>query len=92
MKTGYNSFIVVDCKKRKTVMVTNSARKTWPLLQKGFRVEVWNSGCIVEKIYSNEKQFLYTYVSMEKEYIGQKQRNHEERNKKRKMMKGETTC
>lgn len=83
MKAAYNSFVVVDCKKRKTVFVTQSARKAKAALEKGRKIEVWNSGSLVESIYSTDGELFQPYVEAEKEYIAEKQRRHEERNARR---------
>lgn len=83
MKAAYNSFVVVDCKKRKTVFVTQSARKAREALTPGFRIEVWNSGYKVETIYYKDIIFMSEYCIAEKEYIKQKQHNHEMRNERR---------
>lgn len=82
-KTAYNSFVVVDCKSRRNVLCTQSARKATDALEKGRRIEVWNSGSIVERIYSGQRHEMTPYIDAEREYIGQKQKRHEERNERR---------
>lgn len=82
-KTACNSFVAVDCKKRKTVFVTQSARKARSALAPGLRIEVWNSGSKVETIYYKSIEFMTEYCLAEKEYIRQKQHNHEMRNERR---------
>ena len=37
---NYNTFIVVNCNSRKSILTTSSARKSNKLLAKGFRVDV----------------------------------------------------
>lgn len=39
---AYNTFVVVDCKKRTPILVTSSARKARGNLSVGYRVEVWS--------------------------------------------------
>lgn len=85
---NYNTFIVVDCKSRKSILTTSSARKANLHLTTGFRVEVWNNNDKVETIYERdkkrEKSPFAPYIEMEREYIRQKQARAEARNKKRK--------
>ena len=93
---NYNTFIVVDCNSRKSILTTSSARKANKLLQTGFRVEVWNNNVKIETIYERDKhrgQYpLAPYIAMEKEYIRQKQARAEERNKRRRLRRnGEAT-
>jgi hypothetical protein len=88
----YNTFLVIDCKTRKPILTTSSARKANRLLTTGVRVEVWNDNKKVEIIYDTdkkEKNPLSPYITLEKEYIRKKQAKAEERNKLRKQkMKG----
>lgn len=79
-----NVFVVVDCKKRKPILVTHSARKAKNLLEKGMRVEVWADNAHVSTIYSKHRDKFIPYVWQEREYIGKKQKKAEERNKRRK--------
>lgn len=85
---NYNTFIVVDCKRRKSILTTSSARKANKLLTTGYKIEVWNDNVKVETIYEKdkkrEKNPLAPYIAVEKEYIRQKQARAEERNKRRK--------
>lgn len=85
---NYNTFLVVDCKTRKPILTTSSARKARKGLRTGVRVEVWNNNVLVEKIYEadkrNEKDPLMPYIQAEREYIKQKQARAEERNRRRK--------
>lgn len=69
----YNTFVVMDCKKRAPVLVTSSARKARGVLTNGFRIEVWSDNEIKEKIYHKSQKFLHPYIEAEKEYIRQKQ-------------------
>ena len=84
---NYNTFLVIDCKARKPVLVTSSARKARNEFRKGRRVEVWNDNIILETIrYTDlrkEKDPLLPYLKKEMEYIGQKQKRAEARNKEK---------
>ena len=75
MRQGYNTFVVMDCRLRKPVLVTSSARKARGLLEKGIRVEVWNGNALVERIYAagKEQNPMRPYVDAEREYIARKQ-------------------
>ena len=87
-KTAYNSFVVADCRAKKNVLVTQSAKKARDAMRPGLRIEVWNSGRLVEKIYHKDLIFMSEYCIAEKEYHRQKQRNHEMRNERRRMANG----
>lgn len=84
---NYNTFVVVDCKSRKVVMVTSSAKFANCHLRKGVRVEVWNGNRCVEKIYEHDKKRercpLGPYIQMERDHIRKKQAKAEERNERR---------
>lgn len=84
----YNTFLVVDCKTRKPILTTSSARKARKELRTGIRIEVWNNNDIVKKIYESDKRKeldpLAPYVKEEREYIRKKQAKAEARNRKRK--------
>lgn len=87
-KIGYNTFVVADCKTGKNIMVTSSARKAAEALCKGRRIEVWNINNKVEVIYNKtyrEKNPMLPYINAEREYIGNKQRAAEERNRCRQL-------
>ena len=90
---NYNTFVVVDCRSRKPLLTTSSARKARKELQTGIRVEVWNGNQLVERIYESDKRRerdpLVPYVNAEKEYIRKKQKQAEERNAATKHRKGE---
>lgn len=89
---NYNTFLVVDCKTRKPVLVTSSARKANDWLKTGFRIEVWNENTIVEKIRQadrrKEAEPMKPYIDAEREYIRQKQAKAEARNQRRKQWQG----
>ena len=78
---NYNTFMVVDCKSRKSILTTSSARKSNRLLQTGFRIDVWNNNEKVETIYAKDRTPMKPYIEAEREYIRQKQARAEERNK-----------
>ena len=84
-KTCYNTFVVMDCKKRKPILVTSSARKAHSLLRTGTRIDVWNCNGLVETIRSNEREKMpmQPYINAEREYIGNKQKRREHLNKVR---------
>ena len=77
----YNTFLVVQSKSGKVVLVTSSARKAESELQKGRRVEVWCENEKVETI-TTRKNTLLKYIKLEKEYIRNKQKAAEERNRR----------
>ena len=85
---NYNTFVVVNCKTRKPVITTSSARKAYKELQTGIRIEVWNNNVLIERIYESDKHrernHMKPYIDMEKEYIRKKQEMAEQRNKRRK--------
>lgn len=82
---NYNTFVVVDCKSRRPVLITSSARKARKEMQSGIRIEVWNNNVLVERIYESDRQRerdpLLPYVEAEREYIRQKQARAEARNR-----------
>ena len=78
-----NIFVAIDCKMRKTLFVTLSARKAKDFLKRGVKIEVWSGGIRNDTIYSNEYGRFRAYIIQEKEYIGRKQKNAEKRNKRR---------
>lgn len=85
---NYNTFIVVDCKSRKSILTTSSARKSNKLLSKGFRIDVWNDNEKICTIYESTRELMIPYINAEKEYIRQKQARAEARNKERKRKGG----
>ena len=86
MKRNYNTFLVIACRSRKIILVTSSARKAAALLQTGNKIEVWNMNQRVETIYAKwrEKRPMQPYIEAEREYIGLKQKQKEERNMRKK--------
>lgn len=82
-----NIFVVIDCKKRKPVLVTSSAKKaaeTLKSVNSGLKVEIWSDNAWYDVVYANSPHELDEYIRLEKEYIGRKQKKAEERNKRRK--------
>lgn len=79
---AYNTFVVIDCKKRTPTLVTSSARKAGRMLINGFRLEVWNDNTKTAVIYHKTRNLLNPYISLEKEYIGRKQAKATERRNK----------
>lgn len=90
---NYNTFLVVDCKTRKPILTTTSARKTNRIFTKGVRVEVWNNNTKIETIYDadrkRENNPLAPYITLEKAFIQKKQARAEERNKQRALKRKE---
>ena len=88
---NYNTFVVVECKARRTVMVTSSARKASRLLQTGIRIEVWNNNSFVETFYERDRRGkgnpLKPYIEKERDYIREKQARAEKRNAARRARK-----
>lgn len=88
---NYNTFVVIDCNSRKTILTTSSARKADRELRKGTRIEVWNGNELVIRIYdADRKKAVYpfmSYIKAEKEYIRQKQAKAEKRNRMRRTQK-----
>lgn len=82
-KPGYNSYAVVECKSGRNVLVTQSARKAAEALEKGRRIEVWNSGVLEERLYYWDTLAVNLLIAIERDYIAEKQRRHEERNARR---------
>ena len=80
-----HTFVIVDCEYRKNTLVTNSARKAKEKLyigsSIGSRIEVWNNnGILIETIYFRNINKICKYIRFEKEYIGKKQAEAEQRN------------
>lgn len=69
----YNTFVVMDCKKRTPLLVTSSARKAISNLTTGFRIEVWSENKKVESIYSKNRKGIKPYIELERNYIREKQ-------------------
>lgn len=84
-KSGYNTFVVVNCKTRRVELVTSSARKAEAMRRTGYRIDVWNCNALVEKIHSKEKEKfpMAPYIQAERQFIGERQRRREERNSRR---------
>lgn len=79
-----HTFVIVDCEYRKNTLVTNSARKAKEKLYIGSRIEVWNSnGILIETIYFRNINKICKYIRFEKEYIGKKQAEAEQRNRRK---------
>ena len=82
-KVCYNTFVVIDCKRRCNIEVTSSARKAHSMLRTGTRIEVWNCNGLVETIHATEKEArpMQPYINAEREYIGNKQKRKEHLNR-----------
>lgn len=80
----YNTFALIDTKKKKVLMITSSARKSKRAFVKGHRIEVWSANALSEVIYNKNLADIDKYIKSEKEFIASKQKRAEERNKRRK--------
>lgn len=69
----YNTFLVVDCRSRRPLLVTSSARKAVRALETGRRVEVWNDNALVRTVYAKTRNDMREYTEIEREYIRAKQ-------------------
>ena len=75
-------FVVIDCKDRKNILITKSARGARDRLYIGSKIEVWSkSGTLIETIYFRNINKICKYVRLEKQFIGKKQAKAEQRNK-----------
>jgi hypothetical protein len=79
-----NVFVTIDCKQRKVVLTTLSARKAQSVIRKGLKVEIWIDNIHFDTVYSNQIKKFQSFILQEKQYIGRKQRLAEEKNKRRK--------
>lgn len=79
----YNTFVVQKTNNGQAVLVTSSARKARRALSVGFRVEVWSANQKQETIHTRTATRLDKYVTIEREYIRNKQAKAEARNKAR---------
>lgn len=70
---NYNTFVLIDCKSRKPIITTSSARKVARQLETGLRIEVWNNNELVTKVYKSNANDIKPYIKAEKEYIRKKQ-------------------
>lgn len=82
---NYNTFCLVDTKARKILLITSSAKKCKKAFSKGHRIEVWNANDCKEAIYSRNIADFGKYIKAEKQYIAEKQRKAEARNKRRRV-------
>jgi len=79
----YNTFVVVDCKSRKNVLVTSSASKANAMLKTGFRVDVWNQNAKATCIYARNSHRMNVYLQAERLYHREKQQRRERFNRQR---------
>ena len=84
-KVVYNTFVVIDCKRRLNLEVTSSARKANSMMRTGVKIEVWNCNGLVETIHATEKEHrpMQPYINAEREYIANKQKRNQHLNKVR---------
>lgn len=78
-----NAFVVIDCKQRKVVLTTLSARKAECVLRKGLKVEIWIDNIHFDTVYSKQADKFKPFTLQEKQYIERKQKRAEERNRRR---------
>ena len=88
----YNTFLVVDCKKRKELLTTSSARKAAGMLAIGVRIDIWNNNTKIETIYIKNKERITPYIAAEKQYIRNKQEAARVRNQRRKQRLAARLC
>ncbi len=69
----YNTFLVMDCRSRRPLLVTSSARKAVRALETGRRVEVWCENELVRTVYAKTRQDMREYTEIERQYIRAKQ-------------------
>lgn len=80
----YNTFHLYDCKARKTILITSSARKCLRELCVGKRIDIWNGNTKTDTVYDRTKDKMRPYVKAEKDYIRKKQKAQTLRNARRK--------
>lgn len=81
---NYNTFGLVDTKSKRILLITSSARKCRKAFRKGYRIEVWSGNVLKNTIYHKNLHAIDEYIRIEKQYIADKQRKAEARNKSRK--------
>ena len=79
-----NTFVVYNCKKRKNILITQSARKAKYQLCTGIKIEVWSGNELIETIYARKSNSMNKYITMQKQHIREKQTKAEEKNQRRK--------
>lgn len=82
-----NAFVVINCKQRKIILTTLSARKAQDTLKKGLKVEIWIDNIHFDTIYSRQIEKFKPFTLQEKQWIGKKQKAAERRNRMRKQRK-----
>jgi len=69
----YNTFLVMDCRSRRPLLVTSSARKAVRALETGRRVEIWSENELERTVYAKARQDMREYTEAERQYIRAKQ-------------------
>ena len=59
------SYTVVDCNKRKTILVTKSPSKAKELLNKGIKIQVWHKNSLMQTIYKKDEWLMNSYIEMQ---------------------------
>ena len=72
-----NAFVVIDCKQRKVVLTTLSARKAECVLRKGLKVEIWIDNIHFDTVYSKQADKFKPFTLQEKQYIGSRGKEQE---------------
>lgn len=83
MKAEHITYIVMDCRTRHVMLVTNSARKAQATLEKGKRIEAWSGNVLIDTVYDSSRPRFKKYVERERVYIAQKQARAEHKNRLR---------
>lgn len=83
MSKSYNTFVAVNTRNGKPMLVTSSARKANAKLAVGMRIEVWNCNEKSEIIYNSTRSKMGRYIEDEKNYIADKQAKATAKNLKR---------
>jgi hypothetical protein len=59
------SYTVVDCYKRKPILVTKSPSKAKELLEKGIKIEVWHKNNLIQTVYKRSEWLMAAYIEMQ---------------------------
>lgn len=59
------SYTVVDCYKRKPILVTKSPSKAKELLEKGVKIEIWHKNNLIQTVYKRNERLMAAYIEMQ---------------------------
>lgn len=59
------SYTVIDCYKRKPLLVTKSPSKAKELLTKGTKIEIWHKNSLLQTIYQRNEWLINSYIEMQ---------------------------